>query len=405
MKRKSFIIILIIIFLLTTNTFANKSNQEFNKITFIKAELSINTFKLPVYFPINFKSNDSINFITSKYNDDELKVYNSNNELIYNDKLKDDNFFVPKLNGEYKYVFKKEFFNNLFTEYTFILDVLKKPSIHLNKEKFKQGEYIKVEFLNVDKNIIPEIKTNFYKNIEIYQNNNFYFSYIPISAKINPGNYKLFYKIDNNEFKKMDIEVLSGNFKTQYLTIKKSTLDQTSSNDAVLEYYRNYRNARNIKVDKKYYDEKFILPIKEKGRLTTEFGEERYINNRKTSYNHTGIDIANKKGTKVYATNNGKVVLSKYLKLTGNTIIINHGHNIYSYYQHLDSLNVKETDIITKDQLIGTIGSTGRSTGDHLHFGMSINNEYISPGNYIFNQKIRKENYENIFKNKKSTKN
>ena len=113
--------------------------------------------------------------------------------------------------------------------------------------------------------------------------------------------------------------------------------------------------------DEDLTDGDYILPTT--GRLSTEYGETRYVNGSPTSYRHSGLDIATPRGTPVYATNSGKVLLATPLILTGNTILIDHGQGIFSTYFHLNKLTVKEGEMVKNGDLIGEVGTTGFSTG------------------------------------------
>ena len=111
----------------------------------------------------------------------------------------------------------------------------------------------------------------------------------------------------------------------------------------------------------------------------------RYVNDSITSYRHSGLDIAIDRGTPIMATNSGVVNLAQQLILTGNTIVIDHGLGIFSTYFHMDSLNVENGQMVTKGDIIGTVGSTGFSTGPHLHWTMSYYRTNLDP--YLFIKK------------------
>lgn len=104
------------------------------------------------------------------------------------------------------------------------------------------------------------------------------------------------------------------------------------------------------------------------------------------------------KGAEVLATNTGKVVLAYNLILTGNTIIIDHGEGIFSVYEHLDTMSVSEGDVVTVGEQIGTVGSTGFSTGPHLHFMISYFDINLEPGYFIYGESLTKENYQELMK-------
>ncbi|WP_343281823.1 M23 family metallopeptidase, partial [Ligaoa zhengdingensis] len=93
----------------------------------------------------------------------------------------------------------------------------------------------------------------------------------------------------------------------------------------------------------------------------------------------SGIDIAAAAGTPVAAAGSGRVLFADFIQLTGNTVIIEHGFGVKSWYYHMQSLDVAEGDMVKQGDPIGKVGSTGFSTGPHLHFCMSVNNVFTNP--------------------------
>lgn len=124
------------------------------------------------------------------------------------------------------------------------------------------------------------------------------------------------------------------------------------------------------------YKEGFTSPTH--GPISSLFGLKR-IYNKKPRAPHSGLDIAAAKGAPVNAINSGTVVSAKEYFFTGNTVIINHGSGLFSLYAHLDSFAVKKGDNVKQGKLIGTVGSTGRVTGPHLHWGMIMNETLVDP--------------------------
>ena len=98
---------------------------------------------------------------------------------------------------------------------------------------------------------------------------------------------------------------------------------------------------------------------------------------------HNGIDLAAPVGTAVLAAYNGKVVAAAYEGSMGNYIMIDHGSGLYTLYMHCSKLYVSTGTEVSKGQKIAAVGSTGRSTGPHLHFGVRLNGEYVSPWKYM----------------------
>lgn len=135
--------------------------------------------------------------------------------------------------------------------------------------------------------------------------------------------------------------------------------------------------AKNINSNFDFFSKGFIRPLK--GITTGVYGSQRILNGKKRRP-HYGIDIASPKGTPIKSPNDGKVVLAeKDLFFTGGTLMIDHGHGLISIYSHLEKLNVKGNEKIKKGQIIGTVGSTGRSTGPHLDFRLYWNNIAVDP--------------------------
>ncbi len=98
---------------------------------------------------------------------------------------------------------------------------------------------------------------------------------------------------------------------------------------------------------------------------------------------HNGIDLAASSGSSILAAYNGKVVAAAYNSTMGNYVMIDHGSGLYTIYMHASSLSVSTGAEVTKGQKIASVGSTGRSTGPHLHFGVRQNGSYVSPWNYL----------------------
>lgn len=98
---------------------------------------------------------------------------------------------------------------------------------------------------------------------------------------------------------------------------------------------------------------------------------------------HNGVDLASPKGTAIYAAYDGIVIAADYSSTMGNYVMIDHGGGLYTIYMHASKLYVKKDDVVARGNTIAAVGSTGRSTGNHLHFSVRLNGEYVSPWNYI----------------------
>lgn len=115
------------------------------------------------------------------------------------------------------------------------------------------------------------------------------------------------------------------------------------------------------------------------GVLTSRFGYRSLLG----STYHSGIDIGNSYGTSIYASDGGTVTYSGWMSGYGYLIIIDHGNGYQTYYGHNSSLVAAKGEKVHKGQLIARMGSTGRSTGNHCHFGIKLNGTFVNPLNYL----------------------
>jgi len=123
-------------------------------------------------------------------------------------------------------------------------------------------------------------------------------------------------------------------------------------------------------------DGTFIIPSV--GEAAPNFGEKRYFNNKPRS-SHSGVDISTPFGYPVKASNSGRIVLACDLYFAGKTVIIDHGLGVFSLYCHFSKIIVKRGKMVAKGDIIGEIGSTGRVTGPHLHWGVKIRGKRVNP--------------------------
>ena len=117
-------------------------------------------------------------------------------------------------------------------------------------------------------------------------------------------------------------------------------------------------------------------------RVTSNFGYRIHPITGRRSF-HSGVDIAAKHGTAVYAYSDGKVVEAGWNGAYGLNVVIDHGSGLKTRYAHLSKIYVKVGQRVTTAQRIGAVGSTGRSTGSHLHFEVIVNGTPRNPWNYI----------------------
>ncbi|MEW6068042.1 MAG: M23 family metallopeptidase [Nitrospirota bacterium] len=212
----------------------------------------------------------------------------------------------------------------------------------------------------------------------------FYFSkcrercFIAIGAvdlKTEAGIYPVELNI-GEEKKNIKLLVRDIKFPTQELTLPDDKVFLSPENLKRVESENKKLDEIFQEISERLWDSNFILPLK--NDISTGFGIQRIINQKIISV-HRGVDIQGEEGEEVTASNKGRVVFTGKLFFGGNTVILDHGQGIYTIYMHLSEFNVKPRDIISQGEVIGHVGSTGRSSGPHLHFGIKVLNTNVNP--------------------------
>lgn len=314
---------------------------------------------------------------------DEIEVKTSLNDKYI---LEDECLYFKNTEENVFYHITVKWDNELyFGQKTYSINVkINLPfEVILINEEIYAGDLLMIEIKHVDKENV-NIDQPFVSNAKVWENNFDCIALIPINYWTESGNYEITITSDKtNEVIVIPIIIKKKDFSVQYLYIDKK-IEQETKNEESYEEYALYMNpAREISRDVKYFDGLFIQPVE--GRISTEYGMYRYVNDSMTSYRHSGIDIAIDEGTPVKAANSGYVNLSRFLTLTGNTVVIDHGLGIFSVYFHMNSLGVEKDQFVSKGDVIGTVGSTGFSTGPHLHWTMSYYKMNLNP--YFFIEK------------------
>ena len=126
----------------------------------------------------------------------------------------------------------------------------------------------------------------------------------------------------------------------------------------------------------------FMWPCPASHRITSTFGNRTAPVAGASTY-HKGIDIGASSGSAIVAAASGRVTTSAYSSSAGNYVVISHGNGISTVYMHASARYVSEGDVVSKGQTIAAVGSTGFSTGPHLHFGVIVNGSYVNPLGYV----------------------
>ncbi|NOZ52849.1 MAG: M23 family metallopeptidase [Gammaproteobacteria bacterium] len=191
------------------------------------------------------------------------------------------------------------------------------------------------------------------------------------------GTHALTVKADNNRHT-VAFEVLDKKYKTQHLTIKNKRKVNPYKKDLeriklekieITKALAHWSESKTINTD-------FALPVT--GRLSSPFGLKRFFNEQPRKP-HSGIDIAAPLGTPIVAPAAGIITTTGEYFFNGNTVFIDHGQGLITMYCHMSKINVKPGQPVAKGEQIGAIGKTGRVTGPHLHWGVSLNDTRVDP--------------------------
>jgi murein DD-endopeptidase MepM/ murein hydrolase activator NlpD len=175
----------------------------------------------------------------------------------------------------------------------------------------------------------------------------------------------------------LSLRVEKVDFGTQTLSLPSYMVDlDVKTLERVNQEARKLQALFQTSRDERLWEGVFIRPVE--GEISTGFGLNRIINGQQRSQ-HTGVDLRAEKGTSVLASNHGVVVLVDELFFSGKSVILDHGWSFYSMYFHLSEALVKEGDLVCAGAILGRVGSTGRSTGSHLHWGIRINGARVDP--------------------------
>jgi len=204
-----------------------------------------------------------------------------------------------------------------------------------------------------------------------------------ISLETEPGPQQLKVKWGDKE-DSISFDVKTHKYKTQYLKLKsKKHVDLSKKDlDRHLSEKKKIVAALQHWSDENALDETVMLPVT--GRMSSPFGLRRYFNNEPRKA-HSGIDIAAPLGTPIVSPLDGTVIDVGEYFFNGNSIFIDHGQGLVTMYCHMSKVNVKEGQKVKRGERIGAVGKTGRATGPHLHWAISINDTRVDPGLFFKN--------------------
>lgn len=216
------------------------------------------------------------------------------------------------------------------------------------------------------------------KSVPMYrQNDGMYLGLMPVSANHKPGTYELGILNDKTVVHTRPLTVLDGGFPEQNIRLRRS-LTRLRPSPGEMEAVGSLRRTAS---ESRFWDEPFAKPVP--GCMTSPFGVRRLHNGKRTGNYHGGIDQRGAEGVAVRAFASGVVRIVQPFNIHGHTVGIDHGQGVTSLYLHLSRFAVDEGMKIEKGDVIGYVGSTGRSTAPHLHWTVAVNGVSVNPAQWV----------------------
>ena len=186
---------------------------------------------------------------------------------------------------------------------------------------------------------------------------------------------------DSGPEQRLNMEIREKDYGVRNLTLPQHMVDLDAETLARVRKESAVTNALwKAEPSNPLWDSPFMKPIP--GEVIGPFGRRSVINGQPRSP-HTGVDLRGKKGTPIKAINDGRVVLTSDHFFSGLSVVIDHGGGIQSMYFHMDKIQVQQGEMVEKGTVIGSVGSTGRVTGPHLHWGVRVNGSRIDPAQLV----------------------
>lgn len=212
-----------------------------------------------------------------------------------------------------------------------------------------------------------------------------------IESGLAPGDAEVYAAIALEDGRTMVLEerfdIVMRSFRDEEIPLNYAltTLRTSEDEQKVVEARELWALLQATDLEARFHPGRFIYPLAE-FRRTSLFGDRRryrYSDGTRVPSLHNGLDMAAPTGTLIVASGRGRVALAQSRIVTGNTVVLEHQPGVYSMYYHLDRIDVERGAIVGQGDVIGTVGSTGLSTGPHLHWEVRVSGVAVDPEWFI----------------------
>ncbi|MGQ9631175.1 MAG: peptidoglycan DD-metalloendopeptidase family protein [bacterium] len=237
--------------------------------------------------------------------------------------------------------------------------------------KIKQGDTLPLALLTSER--LRSISANFAnRKVRFFYDDGAYRAYVPIPIRGETGIRPIKVLCEDEAGNESEI---GGDISIKEADYGSADVDISDEELRILMEFDRQESEKlagilGVITSERFWRGRFDLPLQ--GMVVSPFGERRLYKHFPGGY-HSGVDIAGEEGDPVLASNSGRVAFVGYLKLRGNTVVIDHGWSVYTLYAHLSEFAAAVDDIVEKGDVIGRVGSTGISTGPHLHWELRVN--------------------------------
>ena len=271
--------------------------------------------------------------------------------------------------------------------YVFTADIAAPASFYLGEKEIQTGEFTVISATNVT----DPTKISFTSTPDIGYTPTFFLddglavALIPIRCELDAGDYTFTVKY-GGVTDELTLKVTQRNVRLFNYDVTAAILNATRTEKTIADFKAATAEAASTASSKQLWEGLFAQPVQKKGAydgvITTGFGHQRKILANGEVYIHEGVDYITSSGASVFAANNGQVLFAGYTELGGNTVVIEHGYGLKSWYSHLSEIKVAVGDTVAKGDVIGIAGSTGFTKQTGVHAGATVFDVPVSPYPY-----------------------
>ena len=271
--------------------------------------------------------------------------------------------------------------------YVFTADISAPAVFYLGEKEIQTGEFTVISVTNVT----DPTKISFTSSPDIGYTPTFFLdggvavALVPIRCELSAGDYTFTVKyggVTDN----LTLKVTQRNVRLFNYDVTAAILNSTRTEKTIADFKAATAEAATTASPTQLWEGLFAQPVQKKGAydgvITTGFGHQRKILANGEVYIHEGVDYITSSGASVFAANNGKVLFAGYTELGGNTVVIEHGYGLKSWYSHLSEIKVAVGDTVAKADVIGIAGSTGFTKQTGVHAGATVFDVPVSPYPY-----------------------